>query len=312
MKKKFLVAVLALGTVLFLASCGNSGTSTDSTGSKSTKEHVMEDALGHKVTIPANPKKIIAPYLEDYLVALKVKPEAQWTVNNNTVQTYLQSELKGVPTISYDLPYEEVLKYEPDLLMVSSSALVEGGKYDQYKKIAPTYVVKNGDNVTWRDQFLDVANVLNKKGKAEKVLKNYDQLISKTKSDLGTKISDHSAAILWITNNQVFVVGEKRGTGDLLYQNLGFKTPALVKEISEKSKDEFTQLSLEKLAGLDADYLFLINGDSENMIQNEAVWKELPAVKNNQVYTFSKDSAWLYKGPVANTQIINDVTKSLQ
>ena len=53
---------------------------------------------------------------------------AQWTVGQGSIQDYLK-ELKDVPTISYDLPYEAVLKFEPDLLLISSSALVEGGKY---------------------------------------------------------------------------------------------------------------------------------------------------------------------------------------
>lgn len=67
---------------------------------------------------------------------------AQWTVGQGSIQDYLAKELKDVPTISYDLPYEAVLKFEPDLLLISSSALVEGGKYKEYSKIAPTYVVK--------------------------------------------------------------------------------------------------------------------------------------------------------------------------
>lgn len=271
----------------------------------------MTDALGNEVTIPANPKKIIGSYLEDYLVALDVTPVAQWTVNNSSIQDYLQDELDGIPTISYDLPYEEVLKYEPDLLLVSSSALVEGGKYDEYSKIAPTYVVKNGDDVTWRDQLLDVGAVLDKEKQAETVLSDYDALAKKTKEDLADTVGDQSAAVLWITNNQAFMVGETRSSGTVLYGDLGLKVPALVKEISKDATADWSSVSLEKLAELDADNLFVINSDESDPFFQEDVWKNLPAVKNDKVFSFGKDSGWLYNGPIANTKIIEDVTASL-
>ena len=58
-------------------------------------------------------------------------------MGSGSIQDYLQDDLKDVPTISYDLPYEKVLSFEPDLLLISSSATVEGGKYEHYSKIAP-------------------------------------------------------------------------------------------------------------------------------------------------------------------------------
>ncbi len=35
--------------------------------------------------------------------------------------------------------------------------MVEGDKYDQYSKIVPTYVVTNGEDVTWRERLTDIA-----------------------------------------------------------------------------------------------------------------------------------------------------------
>ncbi|WP_086349636.1 ABC transporter substrate-binding protein [Candidatus Enterococcus clewellii] len=308
-------AVLGLSLLVggaLLAACGSNDSATKaSTESTTAEEHVMTDALGNEVTIPANPKKIIGSYLEDYLVALDVTPFAQWTVNNSSIQDYLQDKLDGIPTISYDLPYEEVLKYEPDLLLVSSSALVEGGKYDEYSKIAPTYVVKNGDDVTWRDQLLDVGAVLDKEKQAEAVLSDYDALAEKTKEDLADKVGEQSAAVLWITNNQAFMVGETRSSGTVLYGDLGLKVPSLVKEVSKDATADWSSVSLEKLAELDADNLFVINSDESDPFFQEDVWKNLPAVKNDKVFSFGKDSGWLYNGPIANTRIIEDVTASL-
>ena len=123
-----------------LSACSANSNNTKSSSSAETA--TLKDAAGHEVTIPDDPKRIIGSYLEDYLVALNVTPVAQWTVGNNSDQGYLQEKLSDVPRISYDLPYEDVLSYEPDLLLIDSNTMVEGDKYAQYSKIAPTYVVK--------------------------------------------------------------------------------------------------------------------------------------------------------------------------
>ena len=286
--KRFALIPLLLITAL-LSACGN----TDSTTKTSTSANdiTLTDNLDHKVTIPANPKRIIASYLEDYLVALDEKPVAQWTVGSGSIQGYLQDELKDIPTINYDLPYESVLEFEPDLLLIGDNATVEGGKYDEYNKIAPTYVVKNGLDISWEEKLTDIATVLQKESKAEKVLADYDSLIEETKSKLATKIEGHSVAVLWVTNNTAFMVAKDRSSGDLLYNQLGFEVPNLTAEISESATSDWSQVSLEKLAQLDADYLILVNSDQGAAMFQDEIWQNIPAVKNQQVWEFGPEKS---------------------
>ncbi|WP_368251501.1 ABC transporter substrate-binding protein [Enterococcus sp. 2201sp1_2201st1_B8_2201SCRN_220225] len=306
--KRFALIPLLLITAL-LSACGN----TDSTTKTSTSANdiTLTDNLDHKVTIPANPKRIIASYLEDYLVALDEKPVAQWTVGSGSIQGYLQDELKDIPTINYDLPYESVLEFEPDLLLIGDNATVEGGKYDEYNKIAPTYVVKNGSDISWEEKLTDIATVLQKESKAEKVLADYDSLIEETKSKLATKIEGHSVAVLWVTNNTAFMVAKDRSSGDLLYNQLGFDVPNLTAEISESATSDWSQVSLEKLAQLDADYLILVNSDQGAAMFQDEIWQNIPAVKNQQVWEFGPEKSWLYNGPIAYTKMVEDVQEKL-
>ena len=184
-KKTLLSAALLMTTAFILGACGstNKTASSESTAASSAPaERVLKDTLGHEVTVPTEPKRIIASYLEDYLVALDTIPVAQWTVNDSSVQDYLQDQLKDIPTIDFSLPYEEVLGFEPDLLLIGSSSAVEGGKYDEYAKIAPTYVVENGEGVNWRDQLKDIGKVLDKETQAEEVLATYETLAADTKA----------------------------------------------------------------------------------------------------------------------------------
>lgn len=308
--RKIVLAAAALFALVGLAACGQSGTTESSSSEPTTRQ--LTDAQDHKVDIPEKPKRVIASYLEDYLVALDEKPVAQWTVGKGSIQDYLQDDLEDVPTINYDLPYEEVLKYEPDLLLIGSNATVEGGKYDEYAKIAPTYVVKNGDGVTWREQLNEIGKVFNKEDKAKQVEEDYETLITQTKKELGDKIDGKSVAVLWVTNNSAFMVAENRSSGRLLYGDLGFEVPDLTKEVSEKATSDWSAVSLESLSQLDADYLFLVNSDQGAAMFEDPLWQNIPAVKNKQLYEFGPETSWLYNGPIAYTKMVENIKEVLK
>ena len=313
-KRSTWLTLLAACSLTLLGACGTNNDSTDSSGSATTSSEIattFTDAMGNEVTVPENPQRVIGSYLEDYLVALGVTPVAQWTVGNDSDQAYLQDKLADVPRINYDLPYEDVLSFEPDLLLMDSNSMVEGDKYDQYSKIAPTYVVTNGEEVTWRERLTDIAKVLHKEEEAAQVEADYDDLVATTKETYADQIQGKSIAVLWVVNNSVFMVSETKSSGQLLYHELGFEVPALVSEISESATADWSAVSLEKLAELDADYLILVNSDKGADFFSEQVWQNLDAVKNNHLWEFGPESSWLYNGPIAYTKMIEDIQSKL-
>lgn len=284
------------------------------TNDHTVDEHVLTDAMGNEVTIPANPDRVIASYLEDYLLALGITPVAQWAIHDGaSIQDYLQEDLKDVPTIPYDLPFEVVTSFSPDLLIMSSADMVEGEKYEQYSKIAPTYVLDLENNSDWREKLLKIGEVFDKKDEAEKVLVTYDEKATESKQLLKDSMENQSVAAIWLVNNTFFIVSDKVSSGVVLYDDLGLEKPNVVKEISTTATDNWSEISLEKLAELDADHLFLVNSDKGNgaKMLEDPIWKDIPAVKKGQIYEYEADSAWLYSGPIANRQIIDDVMTSL-
>ncbi|BCA85517.1 ferrichrome ABC transporter substrate-binding protein [Enterococcus saigonensis] len=309
MKKhqKVTSALVLLASLLLITACSSNNKETAKKESR-----ILTDQLDHKVEIPNKPKRVIGSYLEDYLVALGEKPVAQWTVGGGSRQDYLSKDLKDIPLINYDLPYEDVLSYDPDLLLIESNGLVEGGKYEKYAKIAPTYVVKNGEKVTWQAKLTDIANVLNKQKKGEEVINDYDKLVAETKKNYTKKIEDKSIAVLWVTNNSAFMVADTRSSGDLLYQQLGFKVPDLTKEISEKATSDWSAVSLEKLAQINCDYLILVNSDQGAAMFKDSLWQNIPAVKNGNLWEFGPEKSWLYNGPIAYREMIEDIKSKLK
>ncbi|MGG6313231.1 ABC transporter substrate-binding protein [Paenibacillus macerans] len=333
-KKSSFTAVLLLGLTLMLAACGgeqgsapNNGDSQTSAnnaaeqqnsgnsgGEQQPAERLLTDAAGHEVTVPANPQRIIASYLEDHLAALGVKPVAQWSAKGGkSVQGYLQDALKGVPTIPSELPYEAVMSFQPDLIILDSAELASGDKYAQYAKIAPTYVVGTAQNNDWREELLAVGDVLNKSEEARKVLDEYETKVNEAKTKIRQEIGEASAAVLWVTAKSTYVVHEKLSSGDVLYRDLGLNVPDQVKEISATAAANWNPISKEKLAELNADYLFIIKSTAitKEEMQADPIWSGIPAVKNGHVYEFGADSSWLYTGIVANGKIIDDVLGSI-
>lgn len=326
-KKKYALLFISLMVlVVLVAACGNNNTNNEvSTETPVTdtkpevepapvvaEEKTVTDALGNQVVIPANPERIIGAYLEDHLVALGVKPVAQWSVPNG-IQDYLQGDLNGVPTISYGLPFEEVLSFTPDLLILAYNAEAEGDKYAQYAKIAPTYVLGDEINTDWRKSLLKIGEILNKSELAQQTLDQYEAKAKEAKEKLQQAVSGQTATALWLIQKNFYVVSENLSSGSVLYNDLGLIAPDVVKEISAKGTGNWNAISLEELAEMNADHIFLINGDKADGAETlkDPIWQNIPAVKNGNVFEIDSTKSWLYTGAIANSQIIDDVLANL-
>lgn len=326
-KKRLALASALLACTALAAACGTSSqsqatppaqSSTTAPGSpagapetvKPAEPRVVKDTLGNEVKIPASPKRILGSYLEDPLLVLGEKPVAQWSVKAGT-QMYLEKELAGVPIIPSTLPPETVLGFNPDLMLIFSEGTVANGLYDQYAKIAPTYVLGTEVTNDWRKTLRTIADLLNKKDVAEKALKDYDAKVKSLQEKIKPVIGDKKAAILWITNKTFYVVNGQVASGAVLYGDLGLKAPNILAVLPDANAN-WVSISLEKLAELDADYIFLVNSDKGQPGNlEEPLWKNIPAVKNNRVYEFDRSSSWLYNGLIASSKVLDDVERSL-
>ncbi|WP_145318190.1 iron-hydroxamate ABC transporter substrate-binding protein [Paenibacillus xylanexedens] len=322
--KMIMLLITVMVMSIWLAACGTkpaengaageNGTATETeTQTEAPTERKLTDAMGHEVTIPANPERVIASYLEDHLVTLGVKPVAQWSVANG-IQEYLQKDLNGIPGIASDLPFEAMASFSPDLIIMGSESTVEGEKYEQYNKIAPTYVLGDEVNKDSRQALLKIGEILNKSDVAQKALDDYDAKAKEIKEKVsavtgGTK----SAAALWLFNNKFYVVSNNVSSGEVMYNELGLAEPNVVKEASAKATGNWSEISLEKIAEMDADYLFLVNSDkgAGSEALQDAVWQSIPAVKNGNLFEFTRSSSWLYSGVQANLQIMEDIQSSI-
>lgn len=310
------LAVLMLGISIFAAGCSNSeeNTAEESTDNAADEAHTLTDDAGNEVTVPENPERIIGTYLEDDLLTLEETPAVQWTVGEDSLQEYLQPEgLEGLPLMPFDLPFEAVVQEEPDLILLSSSDLADGEKYDSYSKIAPSFVVESGSYDDWRDRLIRVSEVFGKEDLAQEKVAEYDTLIEKTSAELESEVGEETAIAIWWTGDSYFISNKDKSSGEVLYNDLGLSAPPLVEELSTDNETPWIEASLESLAEMKADHIFFIGnaeGDSETAFSDE-VFKNIPAVENGNVYEYTQADSWLYSGYIANSLIVEDVEEAL-
>ena len=305
--KKSLFMFLSLACLMLVLGACSSNNSSEETSSAKT----VTDAVG-EMEFPANPEKVLAPNMEDYLVTLGITPVAQWSIGTS-VHTYLQDELKDVPLISWDMPIEDVIEAEPDLIMFESEAAIQEGMYEEYKKVAPTYVFKPEDTEDWKTQLTVMGKLFGKEDAAKTAIEEYEQKAKDAKIQVKEAIGDESAALIWVTGGQFFVFEGDRYASNVLYKDLGITMPTYIKDLG-KSQDVWQAIALEALADLDADHLFIMAAENEEGIEtleNSSVYKSIPAVKKDQVYFFEDSSNWTINAKTANEATIDLVLESL-
>jgi iron complex transport system substrate-binding protein len=313
LKKRFYLSFTLLMMLFLVSACNNTdSTEPEKNTEKKNAEVTLTDAMG-EVVIPANPERIIAPYLEDSLLALGVKPAAQWSIGE-TVLDYLQAELKDVPKIGWDLPLEQAISNNPDLIIFSSPTAIQKGQYEEYKKIAPTYVYKDEVSADWRKQLSQMGEILSKQEEAKKALADYNTKAADAKAKVKETIGDESVALLWVMADKFYLMENNRFSANVLYGDLGIKQPAFVEGLGGAAV-QWDPIALEKLPEIKADHIFLLSKKGEaglDILAKSSIWNGLDAVKNGQVYEMNDPSNWTINGLKASEKTIDEVLKSLK
>jgi iron complex transport system substrate-binding protein len=313
-KFRLLFFSMMIGLLFLISACGNeeSSSKTEKKGGTESSAVTLDSTMG-KVTIPANAKKIIAPFHEDALLALGVTPVAKWAIGK-TVQDYLETDLKDIPSIEWNVPLEQVLNHEPDLIILESNMEGYDGTYEDYNKIAPTYVMTEETTGDWRKQIETFGKLLGKEKEANKVLSDYNAKVADASAQLKKAIGDETVAVIWTIGNQFFLFEHNRHSAEVLYSELGVNQPALVKGLGEAASTQWNPISIEKLSELDADHVFLLAAEGEQGIEtlnNSSVWKSTPAVENGNVYIVKDPSNWTNRGLIASQKTIDDILGAL-
>ena len=274
MKKRYILFLLV--TVLILGACGNDDSANESNAAPSDSETFTYASENGPVEVPKDPQRVISLTNGPNTLALNANIVGidEWT-NANPL---FQEQLEGVEVVSED-NLEKIIELEPDLIIAGSQMK----NIDKLSEIAPTVVFTWG-KLDYLAQQVEIGKLLNKEEEAQQWVDDFKDRAATAGDAIRAEIGDDATvSVIESGDKEFYVFGDNyaRGT-EILYQAMGLNMPDKVKELAlEAGVYTFSTEVLPEFAG---DYVVLSkNPGADNSFMETDVWKNIPAVKNDQV-----------------------------
>ncbi len=167
--------------------------------------------------------------------------------------------------------------------------------------------------MNWRERFLLVAEMLHKKRNAEEWLKRYDAQIDWLQRRIGSWITPkETVTIVNVRSDKLYIYGDDRMGGDILYNSLGLKpSRAVLEEVILGG--QWPLIAPDEIVRYDADHLFITvdRQDRQAMerlrqLLQTPVWQGTPAMKNKRFYVLDH-GRWYGYTPFCLSQQLHDI-----
>ena len=278
--KKLLIPFTLL-FFLIISACGNESTGNENKSTaedKGKSETITYQSENGPIEVPADPQRVVVlSSFAGNVMALDVNLVGvdSWS----KINPRFDETLKDVEEVSDD-NLEKIIELEPDLIIGLSTIK----NVEKLNEIAPTVTYTYG-KVDYLTQQLEIGKLLNKEKEAQDWIDDFEKRAQTAGEDIKAKIgADKTVSVIENFDKQLYVYGDNWGRGtEILYQEMKLPMPEKVKETA--LKDGYYALSLEVLPEFAGDYvIFSKDKDTDNSFQETDTYKNIPAVKNNQVF----------------------------
>jgi iron complex transport system substrate-binding protein len=221
-------------------------------------------------------------------------------------QSYLADQFAGITDIGTisEPNLEAILALKPDLILGSKQRYE--AIYSQLSAIAPTVFVESL-RVPWQQNFRLHAEALGKTAEAEALLAAYDQRVAELQATLGPERAETTISVIRFRPGQVRLYLKSSFIGYIL-QDVGLGRPA------SQDQDTFSaEITLEQIADVDADYLFITGyaqDDSElDTFLTSPLWQTLGAVQADRAIDVDDDHWIAGLGVQAANLVLDDLER---
>ncbi|MBB4826350.1 iron complex transport system substrate-binding protein [Sporosarcina luteola] len=298
MKSKGQLVILLLISLLVLAACSKKDAATEAETEANTtqSDKTLNDEgmreityLGQTYSVPAKAERIVITgameAMEDAM-ALEVEPVGAITIAGEFPKIY-KSAMGGAESIGEKQQpnFEKILQLKPDVILGTTKFPEE--VVSKLEQIAPTILVSHISS-DWEDNLKLLGELSGKEKEADKLLNDYKQRIETMKSSLADDFAGKSVVAIRIRGGKMFVYPEDVFFNPVLYKELGLTAPEAIK--NAKAQEE---ISVEQLAELNPDYIFM-QVQQTGTQENEQAYEQLaknPIIQN--IHAFQEEHVYV-------------------
>ncbi|MCQ4151823.1 iron-siderophore ABC transporter substrate-binding protein [Rhodococcus qingshengii] len=268
--------LLAACVALTLSACGTSGDSGSDTEASGAAEAgafpVTVDHAYGSTTIDAEPIRIVTIGWsgQDAVIALNKVPVAMESFSGagieNNILPWDASRLNGAKpvlmTTNPDIPFEQILGLDPDVILAVYSGIDEG-EYKRLSDIAPTVAFPDQPwDTAWDKQMSMIGAALGQPEQAQTLIDETGAYFEKQAAD-HPQFQGKTATYAMRTDEGLIVFCGTDPRIRLLGQ-LGVKTSPGVDAVCT-SGDSSVSVGMESIDTLDADVFILVDADGTNL-----------------------------------------------
>lgn len=287
---KKITIFMVIFVALIFSACSkqqNNGTSLD----KKNKTITYQSENG-PIEVPENPKRIVVlnSFVSGHVMALggNIVGIDSWSHANPRYAKYIK-DAAGVS----DENIEKITELNPDLIIAAPT----NKNIDKLNKIAPTIIYTYG-KVDYLTQYLEIGKLMNKEKEAKDWINSFKERAQRAGEEIKAKIGENTTiSVIESFEKQLYVFGDNWGRGtEILYKEMKLKMPDIVRE--KALKQGYYAISPEVLSDFAGDYIvFSKNSSADNSFQETATYRNIPAVKNNQVIEVNS-SEFYFNDPI--------------
>lgn len=291
-----IIAALFMAFVLVLAGCSNDTEQNQEQPVKDEQQAeansfpvTIKDATGNDITIDKKPERIVSliPSNTEITYAVgagdKVVGVTDW--DNYPEETKDKETVGGL-----DFNSEKVVSLSPDLVLAHASSMTQSEQALEQLRQSGIKVVVIPDATSFERVYETIQLIGKATGhaeEAEKVIKDMKDQITAIK-DKASQITDEERKKVWI---EVSAAPDMYTTGKGTFMNemiemIGAENVAADQEGWIKFSEEDAVLLQPDV--IVATYGYYTDGTIEQIKQRPA-WKDVPAVKNDQIFTVDAD-----------------------
>ncbi|OZF54544.1 iron ABC transporter substrate-binding protein [Rhodococcus sp. 14-2470-1b] len=309
------VAVAAIAS-LALAGCSASDPADNSAATAAAEGSfpVTVDHMYGETTVEALPERVATWGFgtTDAVLALGVVPvaipSAEYGGGDDLMYPWVSDAIEdlGGPTpvlldnSAYELPVEQLLATDPDVLMAPHSGLTQA-EYDAVTAAGIPVVAPPEElwSTPWRDVITTTGEVLGRADAARDLVADLDRQVTDA-GDQHPEFDGRSIAYVSEAADVYYLLLPTDPRVELL-ENLGFTTPESVTSLSNGESPFSTTVSAENISKIDADIVFT-QVDTDQALQEfltSDVSRQIPAVAKGAVAGFVGQEAGSAIGPTA-------------